>query len=36
VTAIFPEEDVPANQTQFIQLNRDVFKGESPPTRPTR
>jgi ferredoxin len=36
VTAIFPEEDVPANQTQFIQLNRDVFKGAAPPTRPTR
>lgn len=36
VTAIFPEEDVPGNQTQFIQLNRDVFKGENPPARPTR
>ena len=36
VTAIFPEEDVPANQKQFVQINRDVFKGETPPGRPTR
>jgi ferredoxin len=36
VTAIFPEEDVPAPQQKFIQLNRDVFKGASPPTKPTR
>ena len=36
VTAIFPEEDVPGNQKQFVQINRDVFKGDSPPTRPTR
>jgi Fe-S oxidoreductase len=36
VTAIFPEEDVPGNQRQFVQINRDVFKGENPPKRPTR
>ena len=36
VTAIFPEEDVPQNQRQFIQLNRDVFKSDTPPGRPTR
>jgi ferredoxin len=36
VTAIFPEEDVPANQKQFVQINRDVFKAENPPGRPTR
>jgi NAD-dependent dihydropyrimidine dehydrogenase PreA subunit len=36
VTAIFPEEDVPANQRQYIQINRDVFKGPNPPGRPTR
>ncbi|HWZ60441.1 MAG TPA: ferredoxin family protein [Gemmatimonadaceae bacterium] len=36
VTAIFPEEDVPANQVQFVQINRDVFKSATPPTRPTR
>src|SRR3712207_8023990 len=33
VTAIFPEEDVPANQGRFIQLNRDVFKSDTPPGR---
>ena len=36
VTAIFPEEDVPGNQRQFVQINRDVFTGENPPQRPTR
>ena len=36
VTAIFPEEDVPANLRTFVQLNRDVFKGSTPPARPTR
>jgi len=36
VTAIFPEEDVPAPQKDFIQLNRDVFKSDAPPQRPTR
>jgi len=32
----FPEEDVPANLKPFIQLNRDVFKSDNPPGRPTR
>ena len=36
VTAIFPEEDVPANMKQYVQINRDVFKGPTPPGRPTR
>ena len=36
VTAIFPEEDVPANLKQFVQINRDVFKSENPPGKPTR
>jgi ferredoxin len=36
VTAIFPEEDVPTAMKQYIQLNRDVFKSDSPPGRPTR
>src|SRR5688572_14408359 len=36
VTAIFPEEDVPANLKQYVQLNREVFKSPAPPGRPTR
>ena len=36
VTAIFPEEDVPAQMKEYIQLNRDVFKSDNPPGRPTR
>ena len=36
VTAIFPEEDVPAQMKQYVQLNRDVFKSDNPPGRPTR
>ena len=36
VTAIFPEEDVPGNLKQYVQINRDVFKGATPPGRPTR
>ena len=36
MTAIFPEEDVPANMKQYIQINRDVFKGPEPPGRPQR
>ena len=36
VTAIFPEEDVPANLKSFIALNKDVFEGPNPPGRPTR
>jgi NAD-dependent dihydropyrimidine dehydrogenase PreA subunit len=36
VTAIFPEEDVPVAQKPFVAKNRDVFKGDAPPGRPTR
>ncbi len=36
VTAIFPEEDVPAAQQEYVQINRDVFKSETPPGKPTR
>jgi len=36
VTAIFPEEDVPSPQQQYIQINRDVFKDPNPPHKPTR
>jgi hypothetical protein len=36
VTAIFPEEDVPANQKQYVQINRDIFKGDNPPGKPQK
>src|SRR5215471_3609331 len=36
VTAIFPEEDVPGNQKQYIQINRDVFKSATPPGKPQK
>ena len=36
VTAIFPEEDVPPNMTAFIEKNKEVFNGETPPGRPQR
>jgi ferredoxin len=36
VTAIFPEEDTPANMKHYVQINRDVFKGDNPPKKPTR
>ena len=36
VTAIFPEEDVPGNLRQYIESNREVFKGDNPPGRPTK
>ena len=36
VTAIFPDEDVPAQLRQFVKLNREVFQGDNPPGRPTR
>src|SRR5438477_118335 len=36
VTAIFPEEDVPANMKAYIQLNREVFQSPTPPGRPNR
>jgi ferredoxin len=36
VTAIFPEDDVPPNQEQYIAKNREVFEGDTPPVRPKR
>jgi ferredoxin len=36
VTAIFPEEDVPANLKQYIAINREVFNKEPKPGRPSR
>ena len=36
VTAIFPEEDVPQQLKQFVQLNRDVFTGDNPPGKPQK
>jgi ferredoxin len=36
VTAIFPEEDVPANLKQYVQINREVFNKDPKPGRPTR
>ena len=36
VTAIFPEEDVPGNLRQYVQINRDVFKSASPPGKPQK
>ena len=36
VTAIFPEEDVPANLKQYVEKNREVFQSENPPGKPQR
>jgi ferredoxin len=36
VTAIFPEEDVPGDKKEYVQINRDIFKSATPPGRPTR
>lgn len=36
VTAIFPEEDVPANLKHYVAINREVFEKEPKPGRPTR
>ena len=36
VTAIFPAEDVPEQWRAYIDLNRKVFEGSSPPVRPQR
>jgi hypothetical protein len=36
VTAIFPEEDVPANLTQYIEKNREAFNADTPPGRPRK
>lgn len=36
VNAIFPEEDVPANQKDFIGKNKDIFTSDTPPGRPQK
>ena len=36
VTAIFPEDDVPANMEPYIAKNKTVFESETPPARPKR
>jgi NAD-dependent dihydropyrimidine dehydrogenase PreA subunit len=36
VTAIFPEEDVPAAMKEYVQINKDIFGGPNPPQKPTR
>lgn len=36
VNAIFPEEDVPANQQAFIAKNKDVFTSDTPPGKPKK
>ena len=36
VNAIFPEEDVPENQRQFIAINREIFDSDTPPGRPKK
>ena len=36
VTAIFAEDDIPADLTRYVQLNRDAFKSETPPGQPVR
>ena len=36
VTAIFPEEDVPANLQKYVQINREVFNGPNPPGKPQK
>ena len=36
VTAIFPEEDVPANLESFIEKNKEIFNSDAPPGRPKR
>ena len=36
VTAIFPEEDVPANLESYIEKNREIFNSDTPPGRPKK
>jgi len=36
VNAIFPEEDVPENQKQYIAINKDIFAGDNPPGKPRK
>jgi NAD-dependent dihydropyrimidine dehydrogenase PreA subunit len=36
VTAIFAEDDVPAELSRFVQLNRAVFESDTPPVKASR
>jgi ferredoxin len=36
VTAIYPEDSVPAELARYVQLNRSVFESETPPGPPSR
>jgi hypothetical protein len=36
VTAIFPEEDVPANMQSYVAKNRDAFTSDNPPGKPRK
>jgi len=36
VSAIFPEDDVPANMESYTAKNKEVFDSDTPPTRPKR
>ena len=36
VNAIFPEEDVPENQKQYIAINKDIFSSDTPPGKPQK
>ena len=36
VNAIFPEEDVPENQKEYIALNKDIFASANPPGKPRK
>jgi ferredoxin len=35
VTAIFPEEDVPAQYKSYIAKNKDIFQSATPPGKPS-
>ncbi|MCL4865739.1 MAG: ferredoxin family protein, partial [Gemmatimonadales bacterium] len=36
VTAIFPEDDVPAKDFAFIEKNREIFNSDNPPGPPRK
>ena len=36
VSAIYPEEDVPAHLQEFIAKNKDIFDSDTPPGRPVK
>jgi hypothetical protein len=36
VSAIFPEDDVPANMESYIAKNKEAFDSDTPPVRPKR